>query len=466
MKKIFISDITLRECESDAAVLSFKEKIEIFRKLDKLCVDVIEISQIKNKKTDILFLHTVSPLAKNSIVSCMVDYSEKSVEMTYDAIKDAPKKRLHLAVPSSSVQMEYLCKKKPDKVFDMAKALLEKCVSLCDDVEFSLLDATRSEKPFLYKMLKMAVQCGVKTITVCDSTGETLPDEMCEFINDIYKNVPELENIVLSAECKNTIGMGAACMISSIPCGISQIKTATSGMGVPSLLTVSEIIRARGDSMKIATNLKTTEISSVTSQILSLTEKQPSYVSSSAMLFEPTEVTLGENDDINTVSVACKKLGYELSEDDIKSVYEEFVKVASKKKITSKELDAIIASASLQVSPTYKLVGYVINSSNVFASSAHITLERDGKSIDAIATGDGPIDAAFITIEKLLARHFELDDFQIQSVTEGKEAMGHAVVKLRSEGKLYSGRGISTDIIGASINAYINAINKIYFDEA
>ena len=141
-------------------------------------------------------------------------------------------------------------------------------------------------------------------------------------------------------------------------------------------------------------------------------------------------------------------------------------KLAEKKQISTKELDAIIANTALQVAPTYKLKNYVINSGNVMAATANIVLEKNGEELQAVCIGDGPIDAAFVTIEQIVGRHFELDDFQIQSVTEGREAFGGAVVKLRSNGKLYSGKGISSDIIGASISAYINALNKICFEEA
>ena len=158
-------------------------------------------------------------------------------------------------------------------------------------------------------------------------------------------------------------------------------------------------------------------------------------------------------------------MGYDLSDEDSAKVFERFKSVASKKTISNKELDAIVATTALQVTPAYKLVDYVINTGNMITSSAQITLEKDGENKQAIGIGDGPIDAAFTTIEQIVGHHYELDDFQIHSVTEGREATGSALVKLRANGKLYSGNGVSTDIIGASIRAYINAINKIIFEE-
>ncbi|MBQ2136159.1 MAG: hypothetical protein II201_04690 [Clostridia bacterium] len=159
-------------------------------------------------------------------------------------------------------------------------------------------------------------------------------------------------------------------------------------------------------------------------------------------------------------------MGYDLTEGDCEKVYEEFVRVSEKKTVGAKELEAIIASVALQVEPTYKLISYVVNSGNIISTTAQIKLRKGEEEIEGFCIGDGPIDAAFLAIEQIIGHHYELDDFQIQSVTEGKEAMGSALVKLRNEGKLYSGNGISTDIIGASIRAYINAVNKIVYEEA
>ena len=178
------------------------------------------------------------------------------------------------------------------------------------------------------------------------------------------------------------------------------------------------------------------------------------------------EIELDANDDKETVMSAVLKLGYDLSETDSTKVYEEFLRAAAKKRITAKELEAIVATVALQVEPTYKLINYVVNSGNIITSTAQITLEKDGNALQGISTGDGPIDAAFHAVEQIIGSHYELDDFQIQSITEGKGAMGGALVKLRRDGKLYSGNGISTDIIGASIKAYINAVNKIVYEEA
>ena len=165
------------------------------------------------------------------------------------------------------------------------------------------------------------------------------------------------------------------------------------------------------------------------------------------------------------MTAAVKSLGYDLSEDDYARVYSEFKRISAKKDVTAKDLDAIVASAALQVPATYELESYVINSGNIIKPTANITLRKNGETLIGLSSGDGPIDASFLAIEQVTGRHFELDAFQIQAVTEGREAMASTLVRLRSEGKLYSGNGISTDIIGASVRAYVNAVNKIVFEE-
>ena len=208
---IKISDITLREtAQRETNVLSFKEKTEVAKQLDKLNVDVIETAPITNGKSDVLFLHTISPIVKNSIISCPVELSESGVEVAYEAIKEAKSPRLHIIVPVSTVQMEYICHKKPDKVLDMIDTLTKKAVSLTEDVEVSMADSTRAEREFLIKAIKTAISAGAKTITLCDSAGTMLPTEFAEYIKGLYNDVEELKYVALSVECSNDLHMAAA----------------------------------------------------------------------------------------------------------------------------------------------------------------------------------------------------------------------------------------------------------------
>lgn len=467
MKKILISDVTLRENGvSSETKLNFREKIEIVRQLDKINVDVIESNKIENEKTDVLFLHTIAPIVKNSIISCPVGLSEEEIDIAWNAVNKAIKPRLHVLVPTSTVQMEYVCNKKPKLALEMIDTLVKKCASLCDDVEFSALDATRSEIDFLKTAIETAINAGAKTITLCDTAGTMLPQEFGEFVKDIKTIIPE--NVTLGVECSDFLDMGTACSISAIINGADVVKTTSNKTSVPQTENICFVLKSKQAEMDIAYGIDITAINSTIKKITAITDtKKDTNSVLSSSLKEPDAFSekLSNTEDIKTVSSYIKKLGYDLNEEDTKKVYDEFVKLSDKKQIGSKELDAIVASVALQVPPTYKVKSYVVNNGNIINATACIELEKNGNVIRGFSIGDGPVDAAFLAIEQITGHHYELDDFQIQSVTEGRSAVGSSIVRLRSNGKLYSGKGISTDIIGASIKAYVNALNKICYEE-
>ena len=467
MNKIRISDRTiLLKSQGNEATLSFKEKVEIARLLESANVDVVEFPAIENEKTDTLLLKTVCAFLKNSIMSVQVGTTPESVEATYNAIKSASKPRLSVALPISPVGMEYTCHKKAPKMIELIKALVEKAVSLCDDVEFVALDATRAENDVLISTIKTAISAGAKTITICDNEASMLPDAFINFIEETKKAIPELDSVNLGVLCEDTNGCAAASSMLAVTHGATEIKCVSYNANIASIITISNIIRNNGDKLDICCSLKYSEFLRIINQVAKIADgKHIISVTETQSAIPTSEFNLTENDSQETVLKAVKNLGYDLSDEDSAKVFERFKSVASKKTISNKELDAIVATTALQVTPAYKLVDYVIHTGNIITSSAQITLEKDGENKQAIGIGDGPIDAAFTTIEQIVGHHYELDDFQIHSVTEGREATGSALVKLRSNGKLYSGNGVSTDIIGASIRAYINAINKIIFEE-
>ncbi len=459
MKTIKIADTTLCRESTD---LSFKEKLEIARQLEKLNIDVIEFPEIKDAKTDILFVKTASSFVENSMISVAAGVAPDSIDNAIAALSAAKKPCIRIEVPLSPVGMEYTCHKKPAKMLEWISEAVKRAKDSCGFVEFCALDATRTEKDFLKSALMAANTAGADIIAVCDSAAEKLPDDFADFISSIKEYV----SAPISVGCANQNGLACANAVMAIKSGAECIKTAVGTNAAP-LDTFADIIRNCGNSYGFTSNIKQTE--------LHRTVKQISWITDSARE-EKSAVTVVDNDaagiqlDLNdtreaVISAVCK-LGYDLSEEDQGRVYEEFQRVARKKRVGAKELEAIVATSALQVPSTYKLVNYVINSGNIISASAQITLVKDGEEMKGASIGNGPIDAAFLTIDQIIGHHYELDDFQIQSITEGREAMGSAIVKLRSGGKLYCGNGISTDIIGSSIRAYINAVNKIVYEEA
>ena len=471
MKSISVSDITLKSVSaSDSPRLSFNEKVEVASTLDRLCADVIETAPITEGKQDVLFLHTISSLVKYSAIACPVGDTEESVCETYDAIKGAKKPRLVVSVPVSTVGMEYICKKKPQKVLEMIEALTKKAVSLCADVEVSFSDATRAEHDFLVKAIECAVTCGAKTVTVCDDAGTALPGEFGEFIATLAKDVPSLSEVTLAVAPSNAIDMASADAVAAIENGATCIKTSLIPDSGVYLESIAKILRAKGESLGVETYLDMTKLANAVSKMDFLTS-QPTEKDKGSSPFDSGtgngfgEIVIDGSESFAALAEIVEKMGYELSDEDLKAVYAEFKKAVGKKSIGAAELDNIIAATAMQVSPTYKLASYVINSGDIITPTANLELVRDGETLRGFCIGDGPIDAAFLAIEKITGHHYELDDFRIRSVTRGHEAMGSTLVKLRHNGRVFSGSGISTDIVGASINAYINALNKICFEE-
>jgi 2-isopropylmalate synthase len=436
MKNILIADTTMRaEALREDYSLSFKEKLELARELSRLGVDVIEFAPLSGDRTDQLLVRTIASLVKNSILSCPTGLTEESLERAWGAVMNAAKPRLLVSVPVSPVQLEYICQTKPTLLPELVSRLVSAAAVHCGDVEFSAEDAT----------------------------GALLPDETAAFIDRLYERLPALKGIVLSIQCSDALSMAAACSFAAVGRGAGQIKTAAGDGGQLPLEALAGVVRARGDSLGIRTGLDMTGLSRSLGRMPWLRRGLPAFGGELSEIGEETVL------DITTDSAALgqvlAKLGYELTDDDLARVYEAFRRIAVKKNVGVKELDAIVAGAALQVPATYKLVSYVINAGNVIDATAHIVLEKDGTQRRGLVTGDGPVYAAFQAVEQAAGRHFELDDFQIEAVTGGREAMGSALVKLRSGGRLFSGQGVSTDIVGASIRAYVDALNKIAYEE-
>ena len=464
MKQIKISDATMKQT-SEVFSLSFKEKIEFSKLLDKLGADVIELEGIDNLRIDSLRIKSIASAVSESCIAVPVSMNEKSIEDTWGALKLAKHPRLQVCAPTSAVQIEYLFHKKPDAMIKDISKTVAACKALCPDVEFIANDATRADAAFLTEALKTAIEAGATTVTLCDTAGNMFPDELKSFVAMQYERLPELKDVTLGVCCSDALSMAEACAVAAISAGATQIRAAIYPIELASLASLARIIAAKSDALGAVSGIRTTQLTRITEQAerICCAGKKKSFTESAA---GAEDVFLTECDDAAAVAIAAAKLGYDLSEEDSLKVYAAFRQIAEKKeRVGLKELDAIVASNAMQVPATYKLDTYLINSGNAISATAHIKLSKNGTALEGVHFGDGSIDAAFQTIEKIVGCHYELDDFQLQAVTEGREAMGQTVVKLRSGAKVYSGIGISTDIVGAGIQAYLSALNKILYEE-
>ena len=468
MKTIKLIDMTLALLPTlREGALTFKEKLEIARYLDRLKVDGIELAPTDGGKADQLAGKTIAAMVSSPLIA-QVDVATGDVEVTWESVRGAKQPRLNLLAPLSPALMEYTCHKKAPAMLEAVRAQVKKARSLCEYVEFTAVDATRAEKDFLCQASAAALECGASRVTLCDTAGVLLPDEFAAFVASVQDGVPALAGAELLVQVSDEMSMGAACAAAAITRGVAGIKCAAVAAGYPTLQQLARLVEIKGPALDIACNLRTTELNRVVSQLDRMLQPKDENQSPLGNLTvgDTAGVTLDEGDDISEVIKVVRQLGYDLSEEDNARVYEAFRRVAEKKHfVGTRELDAIVASTALQVPSTYHIENYVINSGSVITATANILLDRNGEKLRGVGVGDGPIDAAFLAIEQIIGHHYELDDFQIQTVTEGRDAMGSALVKLRADGRVYSGNGISTDIIGASIRAYISALNKIVYEE-
>ena len=468
MANIKISDMTMKQA-AEGFSLSFKEKIELSKLLDKLGVSVIELEGVTNPKVDALRIKSIAAAVKESSVAVPVKLDCADLQDVWNALKEAKAPRLQVCAALSAVQMEYLFHKKPEAMLDSIGKTIAACAKLCNDVEFIAEDATRSEFAFLCRALEVAAENGAATVTICDTAASLLPAEFADFIGRVMEAVPALQKVSVGVRCADNLNMAVSCSVATLCKGITEVKAAAYAIDTADLSHIAKIIAERGDNFGWSTCVRTTQLGRIAGQIQWMCQSGARKNSGfdSSLRDEENDIYLTAHDDATAVAKVVERLGYDLSEDDIAKVYEAFCSIAEKKeRVSAKELDAIVASAAMQVPPAFVLESYVITAGNTISSTAHMKLHKSDTVLEGVSLGSGPIDAAFLVIEQITGCHYELDDFEIQAVTEGREAMGQTVVKLRSNGKLYSGKGISTDIVGASIHAYLSALNKIVYEEA
>ncbi len=457
MKQIVISDRTL----SSERKFTFKEKLEIARLLEKIRVDVIELPPVKDARADPLCVRTLSAFVKDAVVSVEAGLDAESVKLAAEALSATKHGRIRIALPLSPVGMEYTAHKKPQKMIEWIREVVGQAKAVVPEVEFEAIDATRAEEAFLCDAIKAAVEAGACCVTLSDTAASMMPDDFASFVS----RIADVAGVPVYVSASDLNGLAVACSLLAVRGKASGVKTAVGG-DVTSLATFSDLIRNRGGDIKLSSRLAVTELHRTVRQIEWIGEgRKDASPSITAKGGDEGAIKLDPDADAEAIAAAVARLGYDLSDEDLALVSDEVRRVAGKKTVGERELEAIVASSAMQVPATYQLENYVINSGNIISASAQLTLTANGKTLHGVSIGDGPIDAAFRALESVIGHRYELDDFKIQAITEGQEAVGSALIRLRSGGKLYSGNGVSTDILGAAIRAYLNAVNKIVYEE-
>lgn len=462
MRTINTADITLKKLSEDRAIsLLFREKSAIANCADALGVNTIELPAVKNLREDMIIYKTIAQNVQNATLAIPVGFNKEDVMSVWECIKDAGNPRLQIELPVSTIQMEYTYHVKQAVMLEKIAELVKEAKTHCADVEFSALDATRADVDFLISAVKEAESNGANIVTVCDDAGISTPEQ----IADLVAKVKEAVSIPVYVQVSDKINMGVASAFAAILKGADGIKCAMAGKDILLTAEFSDAMSACGSQIDAKIKLDTTKIhASIDDMVSNINHNS---FENEKTVSDRKKILLDSDSSVAQVAQAAAVLGYELSDTDVGNVYKALIGVCGKKgAVGSKEFEALIASSAMQAPSTYHFETYTTTSSNVANSMSQVTLKCNDEIICGVANGDGPIDSAFRAIEQCIGYHYELDDFQVQSVTEGKEALGSALVRLRNNGKLYSGNGTSTDIVAASIRAYINALNKIVFEEA
>lgn len=452
MKKIKVSDVTLKAVISLGADLTFREKLSVAEKIDATGVNAIELPLLLNSKENEVICRTIAQTVKNARVKIPVGSTVESVNYATQCVKGAEKFCLQVVMPVSTALMEYEHHLKAQAMQAKIEELVKECKKVSDHVEFVALDAFRAESGFVESVAKTAEQAGACCMTICDDAGVAMPEDFAALV----KTVKGATKIKVFVQPSNKLSLASACALEAVKAGADGVKTSVVGEYLsPSV--ASDLFAVKKYDLDAELNIDATNVKTLSQMIKSDADKSKAkendekplgFVDASANMQDVAKITLD--------------LGYELSDSDIGKVYEEFKKLAAKKEnIEVKELEAVIASTAMQVPSTYHLVNYVVNSGNIIPATANVTLEKNGEKFTGVSTGDGPIDAAFHAIEQVIGHHYDLDDFQVHAVTKGRGAVGSSLIRLRANGKLYPGNGVSTDIVGACIRAYVNALNKI-----
>ncbi|MCX5695761.1 MAG: 2-isopropylmalate synthase [Candidatus Omnitrophica bacterium] len=498
MEKIIIFDTTLRDGEqAPGASLTHQQKLEVAFQLEKLGVDIIEAGFPIASPGDFKAVTEISKAIKKSAVCGLARCLKLDIESASDAVKRAKHPRVHLFLATSKIHLQYKFKKAEDEILAIAQGAVKLTRRLCDDIEFSPEDATRSERGFLFKVIETAINEGAQTINIPDTVGYSYPQEIYSLIEDIKNNVPNINKAVIAIHCHDDLGLASANSISAVLAGARQIHCTINGIGEragnASLEEVVMAIKTRKDIFGgFYMGINTKEIFRTSRLVSNLTNfvvppnkaivgrnafAHESGIHQDAILknrttyeiMDPKDVglaksqlILGKHSGRHAFRDRLKSLGFHLNEEELNKAFKRFKEVADKKKdIFDDDLRIIVEDEIRVTKPLWRLYSFKVTSGTRIKPEAEVVLIKKAKNICGASSGDGPVDACFKAIDKITGYKAKLDDFRLEAVTSGKDALGQVSLKLKINNSVISGRGASTDIIEAAIKAYLDAVNKL-----
>ncbi|MDR2492591.1 MAG: 2-isopropylmalate synthase [Coriobacteriales bacterium] len=497
-RRIKIFDTTLRDGEqAPGCSMNLDEKLSVARQLETLGVDCIEAGFAVSSPGDFESVQAIANTVKSCAVASLARSVTKDIDAAYEALRGAEAPRIHLFIATSPVHMKHKLRMSPEAVLERTVEMVRYAKSRCPDVEFSAEDATRSDRAFLAQVLSAAIKAGATTVNVPDTVGYVTPEELAALVSYLKEAVEGSDEADFSLHCHDDLGMAVANTLAGVRAGATQVECTVNGIGEragnAALEEVVMALKTRKDLFDCATGIDTTQIYRTSKLVYNVIGQavpmNKSVVGANAFAHESgihqhgvmaerstyeimsaediglkqNNMVLGKHSGRHAFEGRLSELGYSFAPADAEVFFERFKEICDKKKaVTDSDIEAIVNNRVVEQPHHYRLENFHVHSGKEVTAVCVVTLGREKELVEAVSLGDGPVDAAYNAIGGLVSLPLcELEAYSINSTSDGTDSLGEVVVKLRCEGRLAIGHGLSTDVIEASILAYLNAVNKL-----
>ncbi len=498
-EKVIIFDTTLRDGEqAPGATMNLEEKLLIAKLLEQMKVDVIEAGFPAASTGDFEAVNKIAKAVNNSIVCGLARAKKNDIERCGEAIEQAKRGRIHTFISTSPIHMKYQIKMNEAQVLEAIHDSVSLARNLCDDVEWSGMDATRSEREFLFRAIETAIASGAKTVNIPDTVGYTTPKEYFELISAIKNNVPNIDKAVISVHCHNDLGLAVANSLAAVDAGARQVECTINGIGEragnAALEEIVMTIRTRNDFFTVRSDIDATLITRASRLVSNITGFPVQYnkaivganafahesgIHQDGMLknrntyeimtpesvgLEKSSLVLGKHSGRAAFKDKLKEIGYDIGDNMLEVMFNKFKELADKKKeILDGDIIALVDDSVVHKKSKYELIDLDVKCGISSGAEARLKIKIDNREIETNFTSkDGPVDAIFNAIKKLLPNNATLELYQVNAVTEGIDAQAIVTVRLKNNKKITSANGSDTNVLVASAVAYINCLEKLH----
>jgi len=494
--RVLIFDTTLRDGEqSPGATMTHAEKLEIAGLLDEMGVDIIEAGFPIASEGDFAAVSEIARQAKNAVICGLARAQLPDIDRCWEAVKNAAQPRIHTFIGTSPLHRAIPNLTK-DEMAERIHDTVTHARNLCDNVQWSPMDATRTELDYLYRVVEIAIKAGATTINIPDTVGYTAPRESADLIAKLLENVPGADEITFAIHCHNDLGMATANSLAAVEAGARQIECTINGLGERAGNTALEEVvmamKVRNDIMPYQTQIDSTKIMNISRRVSAvsgfLVQPNKAIVGKNAFAHESgihqdgmlknaetfeimrpedvglteTNIVMGKHSGRAALRSKLEELGFELGDNQLKDVFVRFKELADRKKeIYEDDLIALMRTTTDPEEDRIKLTSMHVVCGTDGPNEARMTLEVDGETQQTEQSGDGPVDAAFKCVKSLVPHDARLQLYQVHAVTEGTDAQATVSVRMEEDGRIVTGQSADTDTVVASVRAYIHALNRL-----